>query len=203
MGNPVWARAGVGRVRWQGSPGLEWSRRGLWPSSGPGSLLPYFPRTQVPRDWIGAGAVFHSSEVLGSRGESCVGPCGCWATPLARYLGAQVERKGLVVSQHSIINKGNESCLLYLCIFYSLYSLIISSFPLFLPVPPSHLLLHSSILFSSEKGSPSIGINPPWYTKLQQDSVHSLPQRADETIELWERDLKAGHRVRDSPRSSF
>jgi hypothetical protein len=89
VGNPVWALAGVGRLRWQGSPGLEWSGRGLCPRSGPGSLLPYFPQSQVPRDWIGAGAVFHSPEVLGSSGESCVGPCGCRATPLARYPGAR------------------------------------------------------------------------------------------------------------------
>jgi hypothetical protein len=50
------------------------------------------------RDWIGAGAVFHSPEVLGSRGGSCVGPCGCRATPLARYPGSRVERKGLVTN---------------------------------------------------------------------------------------------------------
>jgi hypothetical protein len=75
----VWALARVRRLRWQGSPGLEWSGRGLCPRSGPGSLLPYVLQSQVPRDWIGAGAVFHSPEVLGSRGESCVGPCGCWA----------------------------------------------------------------------------------------------------------------------------
>jgi hypothetical protein len=75
----VWALAGVRRLRWQGSPGLEWSGRGLCPRSSPGSLLPYVPQSQVPRDWIGAGAVFHSPEVLGSRGESRVGPCGCWA----------------------------------------------------------------------------------------------------------------------------
>jgi hypothetical protein len=37
--------------------------------SGPGSLLPYVPQSQVLRDWIGAGAVFHSPEVLGSRGS--------------------------------------------------------------------------------------------------------------------------------------
>ena len=79
----MWALAGVGRVRWQGTLGLEWSGRGLCPSSGPGSLLPYVLQSQVLRDWIGAGAVFHSPEVLGSRGESCVGPCGCQATPLA------------------------------------------------------------------------------------------------------------------------
>ena len=90
MWNPVWALAGVRRLRWQGSLGLEWSGRGLCPRSGPGSLLPYVPQSQVPRDWIGAGAVFHSPEVLGSCGESCVGPCGCRASPLARYLGAQV-----------------------------------------------------------------------------------------------------------------
>jgi hypothetical protein len=86
----VWARAGVRRVRWQGTLGLQWSGRGLCPRSGPGSLLPYFPRSQVLRDWIGAGAVFHSPEVLGSRGESCVGPCGCRASPLARYPQAPV-----------------------------------------------------------------------------------------------------------------
>jgi hypothetical protein len=67
---------------------LEWSRRDLCPTSGPGSLLPYLQQSQVPRDWIGAGVVFHSPEVLGSHGESSVGPCGCWATPLARYPGA-------------------------------------------------------------------------------------------------------------------
>jgi hypothetical protein len=67
------------RLCWQGSLGLEWSGRGLCPRSGPGNLLPYVLQSQVPRDWIGVGAVFHSPEVLGSRGESCVGPCGCWA----------------------------------------------------------------------------------------------------------------------------
>jgi hypothetical protein len=78
----VWALAGVG----QDSAGkvargssLESSGRDLCPRSGPGSLLPYVLQSQVLRDWIGAGAVFHSPEVLGSRGESCVGPCGCWA----------------------------------------------------------------------------------------------------------------------------
>jgi hypothetical protein len=90
----VWALAGVRRLHWQGTLGLEWSGRGLCPRSGPGSLLPYFPQSQVPRNWIGAGAVFHSPEVLGSRGESCVGPCGCRASPLARYTRARVERKG-------------------------------------------------------------------------------------------------------------
>jgi hypothetical protein len=43
-----------------------------------------------------AEVVFHSLEVLGSRVESCVGPCWCRAPPLARYPGARVERKGLV-----------------------------------------------------------------------------------------------------------
>jgi hypothetical protein len=75
----VWALAGGRRLRWQGSPGLEWSGRGLCPRSSLGSLLPYVQQSQVPRDWIGAGAMFHSPEVLGSRGESRVGPCGCWA----------------------------------------------------------------------------------------------------------------------------
>jgi hypothetical protein len=73
----VWALVGVRRLRWQGSLGLEWRGRGLCPRSGPGSLLPYVPQSQVQRDWIGAGAVFHSPDVLGSGGESCVGPFGC------------------------------------------------------------------------------------------------------------------------------
>jgi hypothetical protein len=68
----------------------------MCPRSGPGSLLPYVLHSQVPRDWIGASAVFHSPEVFGSSGESCVGPCGCQATLLARKPGARVERKGLV-----------------------------------------------------------------------------------------------------------
>jgi hypothetical protein len=33
-----------------------------------------------------AEVVFYSPEVLGSRGESCVGPCGCRETPLASTL---------------------------------------------------------------------------------------------------------------------
>jgi hypothetical protein len=73
MWNAVWALAGVRRLCWQGSPVLEWSGRGLCPRSGPGSLLPYLPQSQVPRHWIGAGAVFHSPEVLGSCGESITG----------------------------------------------------------------------------------------------------------------------------------
>jgi hypothetical protein len=82
VGSPVWTLAGVG----QDSAGkvargssLESSGRDLCPRSGPGSLLPYVPQSRVPRDWIGAGTVIHSPEVLGSRGESCVDPCGCWA----------------------------------------------------------------------------------------------------------------------------
>ena len=43
-----------------------------------------------------AEVVFHSLEVLGSRVESCVGPCVFQATPLARYPGARVEQKGVV-----------------------------------------------------------------------------------------------------------
>jgi hypothetical protein len=76
-GIPCGPFAGVRRLRWQGTPVLEWSRRDLCSRSGPGSLLPYSPQSQVPLDWIGADTVFHSPEVLGSRGESCVGPCGC------------------------------------------------------------------------------------------------------------------------------
>jgi hypothetical protein len=85
VGSPVWALAGVGQdSAGKVARGVESSGRDLCPRSGPGSLLPYVPQSQVPRDWIGAGAVFHSPEVLGSRVESCVGPCGCQATPLAR-----------------------------------------------------------------------------------------------------------------------
>jgi hypothetical protein len=94
----VWVLAGVRRLLWQGTLGLKWSGRGLCPRSGPGSLLPYLLQSQVPRDWIGAGAVFHSPEVLGSRGESCVGPCGCRVSPLARYPGLEWSRRGLYIS---------------------------------------------------------------------------------------------------------
>jgi hypothetical protein len=45
------------------------------------------------RTYLLAEVVFHSPEVLGSRGESCVGPCGCRDTPLARHPGAQVDWK--------------------------------------------------------------------------------------------------------------
>jgi hypothetical protein len=92
----VWALVGVRRLRWQGTPGLVWNGRDLCPRSGPGSLLPYVLQSQVPHDWIGAGAVFYSPEVLGSHRQSCVGPCGCRVTLLARYPGARVEQKGLV-----------------------------------------------------------------------------------------------------------
>jgi hypothetical protein len=54
-------------------------------------------QSQIPGDWIGAEAVFHSPEVLGSRGGSCVRPCVCPETPQARHPGAGVDRKGLVV----------------------------------------------------------------------------------------------------------
>ena len=74
----------------RGSSGAEGA---CAPGQAQGSLLPYFLLSQVQRDWIGAGAVFHSPEVLGSRGESCVGPCGCRASLLARYPGAQVLRQ--------------------------------------------------------------------------------------------------------------
>jgi hypothetical protein len=78
----VWALAGVGQdsaVKVARGSSLESSGRDLCPRSGPGSLLPYVPQSRVPRDCIGAGTVIHSPEVLGSRGESRVDPCGCWA----------------------------------------------------------------------------------------------------------------------------
>jgi hypothetical protein len=58
-------------------------------------------QSQVLRDWIGAEAVFHSPEVLGSRGESCVVPCGCPETPRARHPGAGVGWKGTYTTSHS------------------------------------------------------------------------------------------------------
>jgi hypothetical protein len=106
----VCALAGVGQLCWQGNLGLEWSGRGLCPRSGPGIPLPYLPQSQVLRDWIGAGAVFHSPEVLGSRGESRVGLCGCPVPPLARYLGARVHSASYsLLSLYHIIACGSGS----------------------------------------------------------------------------------------------
>ena len=96
MGNPVWALAGVGRLRWQGTLGLEWSRRDLCPRSGPGSLLPYLQQSQVPRDWIGAEAVFHSPEVLGSRGGILCGSLPVLGDSAGKVCWARVEQEGLV-----------------------------------------------------------------------------------------------------------
>jgi hypothetical protein len=47
--------------------------------------------------------VFNSPEVLGSHGGSCVGPCRCPQTPLARHSGAGVDQKGLVPRQYFIM----------------------------------------------------------------------------------------------------
>jgi hypothetical protein len=57
---------------------------------------------QIPgvRTCFLAKVVFLSPEVLGSRGESCVGPCGCQETLLARHPGARVDQKGLVLCPH-------------------------------------------------------------------------------------------------------
>jgi hypothetical protein len=64
----------------------------------------------VLRDWIGAGAVFHSPEVLGSRsrGGSCVGPCGVCRLPQASDHGAAVlVRVSILVMRH---NDHNHAC---------------------------------------------------------------------------------------------
>jgi hypothetical protein len=55
-----------------------------------GKLSSCRERAQISgvRTCLLAEVVFHSLEVLGSRGESCVGPCGCRETPLARHPGA-------------------------------------------------------------------------------------------------------------------
>jgi hypothetical protein len=79
VGRPVWVLAGVGQdsvgkvargsIRAEGTCAPDQERVACFPMY----------RSLRFRDWIGAGAVFHSPEVLGSRGESRVGPCGCWA----------------------------------------------------------------------------------------------------------------------------
>jgi hypothetical protein len=44
-----------------------------------------------------AEVVFHSPEVLGSHGGSCVGPCGCPETLRARNPSAGVDQKGILL----------------------------------------------------------------------------------------------------------
>ena len=63
-----------------------------------GKLSSYREGTQISgvRNCLLAEVVFHSPEVLGSGGESCVGHCGCWETLLVRHPGARVKQKGLV-----------------------------------------------------------------------------------------------------------
>jgi hypothetical protein len=78
-----------------------------------------------------AEVVFHSLEVLGSRGESCVGPCGCQATPLARKPGARVVLTSLIAltchfylllqtltSAYQLLNVTHTSCIkdCWLCV---------------------------------------------------------------------------------------
>jgi hypothetical protein len=70
----------------------------------------------VPSDWIGADTVFHSPEVLGSHGESCVVPCVCPETPQARHPGAGVGRKGLVQVFHLHITAINFMVLWNFCV---------------------------------------------------------------------------------------
>jgi hypothetical protein len=53
-------------------------------------------QSQVLSNWIVADAVFHSPEVLRSRGGSCEGPCGGPETPRARNPSAVVDQKGIV-----------------------------------------------------------------------------------------------------------
>ena len=53
-------------------------------------------QSQVPHDWIGVDAVFHSPEVLRSRGGSCGGSCGCPETPRVKNPRAGMDRKVLV-----------------------------------------------------------------------------------------------------------
>jgi hypothetical protein len=53
-------------------------------------------QTSGVRTCLLAEVVFHSPEVLGSRGESCLGPCGCRETLLARHPGVRVDQKSSV-----------------------------------------------------------------------------------------------------------
>jgi hypothetical protein len=57
--------------------------------------------SQVLRDWIGAGAVFHSPEVLGSRGGSRVAA----AVAASFLLGCPLRRCGLIISIRDRIGK--------------------------------------------------------------------------------------------------
>jgi hypothetical protein len=83
-------------------PRAALDQKGLELRIRPGYLLPLLMQSQVPCDWIGAGVVFHSPEVLGSRGGSCVGTCGCPetlpgpGTPVLQWAG----RKGLEPHLH-------------------------------------------------------------------------------------------------------
>jgi hypothetical protein len=80
------------------NPGSAVDQKGLMPLIRPGYLLPWLMQSQVPHDLIGADAVFHSPEVLGSRGGFCVGPFGCLETPRTRNPSSAVDWKGLVAS---------------------------------------------------------------------------------------------------------
>jgi hypothetical protein len=93
-------------------------------------------QSQVPHDWIGAGAVFHSPEVLGSRGGSCVGPCGCPETPQARDPSAAVGRKGIF----------------FLFLISYFLHLHFQCYPKSPPCPPPMLhYVHSSLIYNSQK----------------------------------------------------
>ena len=59
-------------------------------------------QSEVSHDWIGAESVFHSPEVLRSRGGSCGGPLRGPDSLWARNLGAGVDGKGIV----SLIREG-------------------------------------------------------------------------------------------------
>ena len=64
MGDPVGVLAGVWRLRAR-NPGAGVDRQGLVPLIKPGYLLPKFMQSQVPCDWIGEDAVFHSAVTRG------------------------------------------------------------------------------------------------------------------------------------------
>jgi hypothetical protein len=79
VGSPVWALVGVGQdSAGKVARGSSRAEGTFAPDQARVACFPMYRSLRL-RDWIGAGAVFHSPEVLGSRGESRVGHCGCWA----------------------------------------------------------------------------------------------------------------------------
>jgi hypothetical protein len=67
----LWVPCGCPQTLRPSYPSAGGDQKGLVPLLRPGFLLPELMQSQVQRDWIGAEAVFHSPEVLRTRGVSC------------------------------------------------------------------------------------------------------------------------------------